>query len=138
VEEIVDAAPNTHADSLWEKTAEVLHRMDPGEEINDIVGNDDSGGEGNEKQTGSSSRRNHRGDKGQRKALQDPPFIMPMTGVPGGIGAPSFDNWTLYMLDDSPLLLHQVCPWANPAPSSGSAPSAMHGPLLSVVLTIVD
>ena len=29
------------------------------------------------------------------------------TGVEGGIGPPSFDNWTLYLWDSTPLLLHQ-------------------------------
>ena len=58
----------------------------------------------------------------------DPPFFVQNTGEPGGIGSPSFDNWTLYMRDSTPLLLHQAQfdapgwqPWRGRQRSGGSA-----------------
>uniref|UniRef100_A0A061RGY4 Cmp-n-acetylneuraminate-poly-alpha-8-sialyltran sferase n=1 Tax=Tetraselmis sp. GSL018 TaxID=582737 RepID=A0A061RGY4_9CHLO len=38
----------------------------------------------------------------------DVPFFVSSSGKPGGVGAPTFDNWTLYLLDTTPLLLHQT------------------------------
>eukprot|EP00873_Tetraselmis_striata_P024005 jgi/Tetstr1/444269/TSEL_032161.t1 len=101
-------AQGGRAESLWQKTAEVLRSMDPSMELDDVV-EGDGDGDGNGGREGSSSRERGRGRRRResRRPGQDPLFMAPMTGVPGGIGQPTFDNWTLYMLDDSPLLLHQ-------------------------------
>lgn len=69
-------------------------------------GHGTEGGEGLSQRTNRRHHRHRHGGNGEE--LADPPFFHINTGRPGGIGLPSFDNWTIYLHDTTPLLLHQV------------------------------
>jgi len=60
-------------------------------------------------QRGSHSRHSKQGKGGSSQPRPgSPPFFVKNTGATRGIGPPTFDNWTLYQLEETPLLLNQA------------------------------